>query len=309
MDEIQQTAREWTRGLKTDLERIDAICRKLREGYRYNPDRVVPEGCANPVRWFLLESREGPDYLFATASVLLMRSLGISCRAVSGLYADPAHYDLSARQTSVFPDDTHWWAEVYLGNGSWLTVEPTPGYATLAPPRSLLLHVWVMLYKTGQLLARHWIATATILLLLGIMACYSRQLGLMFRITTLAWRYRQVTTAQALRLLVLQSVRLWDRQLELNQQSRPQGTTFPRFLRQQLLKTPESNLSETEAALLIEIYQWAAFSDQPVFPGEVNFQQIRHLCFQLLKPPQQTLLRQRLLRRNSAQTKQKVLPL
>ena len=32
-------------------------------------------------------------------------------------------------------DDVHFWAEVRLSNGTWVAIEPTPGYELLPPVR------------------------------------------------------------------------------------------------------------------------------------------------------------------------------
>ncbi|QDT36653.1 transglutaminase-like domain-containing protein [Stratiformator vulcanicus] len=93
-----------------------------------------------PVSCFLFETKVGDDYHFATATALMLRSLGYSTRLVQGFYADPADYDPKARNTPIRTDDVHTWVEVYLGTGIWMTVEPTPGYEILGPPPTLFDH-------------------------------------------------------------------------------------------------------------------------------------------------------------------------
>src|SRR5262249_51200795 len=100
---------------------------------------------------FLLHGGCGPDYLFASAAVVLLRSLGYPTRVVSGLYAAPGRYDPRTRHTPVTRDDVHFWAEVRLPTGRWIAVEPTPGYELMPPARS-----WSERMAEALAAARRW---------------------------------------------------------------------------------------------------------------------------------------------------------
>ena len=76
-------------GLPTGWCQVEAVVAAIREGYSHDRSATVPPGCADVVADFLLRSHRGPDYLFASAAAVLLRSLGYPTRVVSGLYAAP----------------------------------------------------------------------------------------------------------------------------------------------------------------------------------------------------------------------------
>ncbi len=110
----------------TDWQRIEGIVGYLRREFHHDSNAKAPDDCDDVVEYFL-DRNGGPDYLFATTAVALIRSMGIPCRLVSGFYASPSNYDFKSGQTEVLPEDLHTWAEVYC-HGVWIPIEPTPGY-------------------------------------------------------------------------------------------------------------------------------------------------------------------------------------
>lgn len=105
----------------------------LRSEYTLDWNAVVPEGCDDPVAYFLLEGKRGPDYLFATTAATLLRHRGMRTRLVNGFYVDPDKYDPETGHTPVTFADLHFWVELATGEGDWLVVEPTPGYRVCPP--------------------------------------------------------------------------------------------------------------------------------------------------------------------------------
>jgi hypothetical protein len=86
--EVDRIADEWAGHLPRGWGQIDAVLTRLRTGYTL--DRTpAPDGHPAPPLWFLSESHRGPDYLFATAAALLLRSLGYPTRVCLGFYARP----------------------------------------------------------------------------------------------------------------------------------------------------------------------------------------------------------------------------
>ena len=126
----------------------------LRQGYAHDRSATAPAGCTDVVAEFLLRSRRGPDYLFASAAAVLLRSLGYPTRVVSGLYAAPGRYDPRTRHTPVTGDDVHFWAEVRLPDGLWVAVEPTPGYELMPPVRPWSERIARALWRRRKLGAR-----------------------------------------------------------------------------------------------------------------------------------------------------------
>lgn len=99
-----------------------------RTDYNLNLD-AVPSG-EDVVENFLFDSKEGYCIHYASAAVLLLRSLGVPARYVTG-YAvgrDEFQKNADGTYTAVVPDqDGHAWAEVYEYGIGWVPVEVTKG--------------------------------------------------------------------------------------------------------------------------------------------------------------------------------------
>lgn len=135
--QIRQLATQWSAGTESGWSQIQIVLDRLKQHCIFDPNATASPDSEFPVGDFLLRTKRGPDYQFATAGCLLLRSLGYSTRLVAGFYADPTKYDHVGRHTPVDGGDVHTWCEVRLGGKCWATVEPTPGFVILAPPRSL----------------------------------------------------------------------------------------------------------------------------------------------------------------------------
>lgn len=84
----------------------------------------------NPVDQFLFDTRRGFCEHYATAFVILMRTLGIPARVVTGYQG--GRWNAVGRFLEVKQADAHAWAEVWLANQGWTRVDPT---AAVAPER------------------------------------------------------------------------------------------------------------------------------------------------------------------------------
>jgi hypothetical protein len=89
----------------------------------------VPGG-RDPVDWFLFDAKKGYCEQFATAEVLMLRSLGVPARLATGY--STGEYNPVLDQSIVRERDAHAWVEVYFANHGWVPVDPSPGYPTLA---------------------------------------------------------------------------------------------------------------------------------------------------------------------------------
>jgi len=152
---VKQLAEHWTVGLPKGWPEIQAVVSHIQSEYRHDPAARPPEDCQHTAAHFLLESRRGPDYQFASATVQMLRSLGYSARLVSGFYAHPARYEARSRHTPVLQDDVHFWVEVYAGAGDWIPLEPTPGYALLLPPPTRVERCLAMLCALRDMIVAH----------------------------------------------------------------------------------------------------------------------------------------------------------
>lgn len=89
----------------------------------YDPDTPAAPDGTDFVTHFLNEGR-GYCMHFATTATLMLRSMGIPARYVSGYVADTV-----AGEWVDVPDyNAHAWVEVYLDGYGWQPVEVTPGY-------------------------------------------------------------------------------------------------------------------------------------------------------------------------------------
>jgi transglutaminase-like putative cysteine protease len=91
----------------------------------------VPAG-ADPMEWFLFDEQTGFCNYYATAQVLMLRSLGIPTRFVVG-YAQ-GDYDPQTETYTVRKQDSHAWPEVYFNDYGWMPFEPTVDQPALIRP-------------------------------------------------------------------------------------------------------------------------------------------------------------------------------
>ncbi|MEC7501737.1 MAG: transglutaminase-like domain-containing protein [Planctomycetota bacterium] len=122
-----KTALQWTANVPRGWQQVEAVVNRLRKDFQLDPDATAKSDCDDVVSHFLTV-RRGPDYMFATTAAMLLRSLDYPTRLVTGFYAHPDRFDHRAGQTKVLPEDVHVWTEVYVGDGTWIAIEPTPGY-------------------------------------------------------------------------------------------------------------------------------------------------------------------------------------
>lgn len=115
-----------------ELEAAQVVADYLAAVAEYDPDTpAAPEG-EDFVAWFLTESHRGYCMHFASAAVLLLRSMGVPARYVSGFVADvPA-----SGRVNVPDSAAHAWVEVYIDGYGWEPVEVTPVYAGSTPGQS-----------------------------------------------------------------------------------------------------------------------------------------------------------------------------
>lgn len=167
---VKMLAESWVAGLPRGWRQIERVVERIRETCTLDPDARAGADCPDSVAEFLLETRRGPDYLFASATVVVLRSLGYAARLASGFYAHPQRYDVRADHTAVLPGDVHFWAEVHAVPGHWITLEPTPGYTVLQPRRGIVARATRAVLLAVGWMVRHPLLTTALglLLLLGL---------------------------------------------------------------------------------------------------------------------------------------------
>ena len=118
---VYSMAVELTQNTYNAAEKAFAIQNFLAQNYRYTLDGGHPDGNADFVSWFLLDSREGYCSYFASAMTVMCRMVGIPARYVEGyaVHAQPGG------ATIVTGENAHAWVEVYLNGLGWVAFDPT----------------------------------------------------------------------------------------------------------------------------------------------------------------------------------------
>ncbi len=151
---IYELAREWTRGVSDPAQQASMIEARLRRDYRYDLDS--PSGAAkNPLDHFLFVSKRGHCEFYSTGMAVLLRSLGVPARNVTGFIGGT--FNRFSRTYAVRQGDAHSWVEVYLPGRGWTRFDPTP--PSSSAPRSeihgFLATVRDIVEAVGQRWNRH----------------------------------------------------------------------------------------------------------------------------------------------------------
>ncbi len=122
-ERIRNLAEAITDGLDSDFEKTLAITDYLRNQINYSTELgEIPQNL-DPVFWFLFEGKSGYCNYFASAEVLMLRSIGIPARLAVG-YAQGREVE-NNKVFEVRSKDSHAWPEVYFPEIGWVIFEPT----------------------------------------------------------------------------------------------------------------------------------------------------------------------------------------
>lgn len=221
---VLEMARQWTAGAPSGWGRVEAITQRLRSWCVLDRTATAAPDCRDVVGDFVLKRRRGPDYLFASAAALMIRSLGYPTRVVSGLYARPSRYNRKTDNTPVLAEDAHFWAEVRLPDGTWVTVEPTPGYDIAGPALSWRAQLWAAGRAAAIWMRRHVALLAAVAVLLAFLYRFRRELA--DCLATVRWR---LASRRCWRGRVFGTIRLMDRRADWAGKPRPPGQTVSRW--------------------------------------------------------------------------------
>ena len=120
---IARLAVEWTAGAPDPQTQANAIERHLRKEYGYSLALLKSE-VQDPLAHFLFERRAGHCEYFASAMAVMLRTLGIPSRVVTG-FQSGIYNPLSGWQV-IRASDAHSWVEAYMPRRGWITFDPTP---------------------------------------------------------------------------------------------------------------------------------------------------------------------------------------
>lgn len=265
---VAELAHSWAAEAPRGWTQIGALIAHLQRQCRLDPlARSHPEN-GDLIDDFVLKTRHGPDYLFASTAVLMLRELGYSARLASGFYVSPDRFGRTTDQTPIPAKDAHFWAEVLLTDGTWAEVEATPGYGTLGPARPW----WHRAATAASIWLKIHVAVAVIAAS-GACALVRFRLVLFDLFFTLAWwpqwRRNQRTAA-------LETLRLLERRLRMSGRRRPPAVTHGRWL-----KTIENDVPEMfrpDLASLANYADFAAYAPDNVSLPSNWKQSVHQLC-------------------------------
>ena len=145
---VEELARAVTRDGSTAYEKARMLERYLRKTYRYSLD-VGTAVSENPLEDFLFTRQTGFCEHYATAMVVMLRTLGIPARLATGFL--PGEWNDFGNYYAVRQQDAHAWVEVFWPASGWITFDPTPGI--MAPPANRL---WAKIGRAVDSVRLRW---------------------------------------------------------------------------------------------------------------------------------------------------------
>jgi hypothetical protein len=146
-------------GTGSDEARAIAIAQYLRRSYGYTLELPSHE-VRDPLAYFLFERKKGHCEYFASAMAVMLRTLGIPSRLVTGFQS--GIWNPLTELYLIRASDAHSWVEAWLPGRGWATFDPTPpdpnpGSAALLTKLALYADAaetfwqeWVVSYDLGH---------------------------------------------------------------------------------------------------------------------------------------------------------------
>ena len=126
---VSELAQAVTRQATTTYESVLAVEQHLRRQYQYSLE-VGQAQPINPVEEFLFTRKTGYCEHYATAMVVMLRTLKIPARLVTGYL--PGEWNEFGNYYTVRQRDAHAWVEVFFPRAGWVAFDPTPNVAAPA---------------------------------------------------------------------------------------------------------------------------------------------------------------------------------
>ena len=119
----RKLALDITSSSHNEYDKAANVARYLSTHYRYTLDLRGSPG-EDPLTNFLFVRRAGHCEYFASAMTILLRSVGIPARYITGFL--PGEYNDVGGDYIIRESDAHAWVEVYFPGYGWITFDPTP---------------------------------------------------------------------------------------------------------------------------------------------------------------------------------------
>lgn len=116
-------------GAQTPYDKAKAIETWLRANILYNESIPQPPSSQDPVDWVLFDLKQGYCNYYASAMVVMLRTMGVPARMAAGFAQGTWN---SEEQAFVVEErDAHTWVEVYFPGYGWVEFEPTAAQSPL----------------------------------------------------------------------------------------------------------------------------------------------------------------------------------
>lgn len=148
---IRKLAERVTEGRESAFTKAQAIEDFLKKNYPYDRSTIfekVPDGVDTTDR-FLFDLKRGHCEYFASAMAVMLRSIGIPARFVTGVVAKD--FNPITGYYEVKRLDGHAWVEAYMPETGWTPFEPTPGYTLVHGRKPLFIASSLMKYFDRRL--------------------------------------------------------------------------------------------------------------------------------------------------------------
>src|SRR5262245_2491711 len=145
---VADLAHRVTERAATPFEQTQAILQHLLENYRYSLENEMAT-LNHPLEEFLFTRKTGYCEHYATAMVVMLRTVGIPARLVTGFLA--TEWNEYGSYFTVRQRDAHAWVEVYFPRSGWITMDPTPTVSAV-----VVTSRWVPLSRLAESARLQW---------------------------------------------------------------------------------------------------------------------------------------------------------
>jgi hypothetical protein len=146
--QVEDLAQRVSQQATTPFGRTLAIQEHLLKNYRYSLEADTAT-LSHPLEEFLFTRKTGYCEHYATAMVVMLRTVGIPARLVTGFLA--TEWNEYGGYFTVRQRDAHAWVEVYFPHSGWITMDPTPTVnAAVTTSR------WELLSRLGDSVRLQW---------------------------------------------------------------------------------------------------------------------------------------------------------
>ncbi len=128
---VRALARNVTSEESSDERRARALESYLARSYQYTAE-LPSEQSSDPLAQFLFDRRKGHCEYFASALAVMLRSLGIPSRLVTGFHG--GQLNPVTGWHLIRTSDAHAWVEAWVDGKGWLAFDPTPAVQTPRNP-------------------------------------------------------------------------------------------------------------------------------------------------------------------------------